>query len=292
MERKKYDTICLSGGGINGLAFIGALYYMESNNYIESTLIKNFVGTSIGAIVCFLLALGYSIKEIYDFILIFNFKTLEIDYSIDTIFEHHGINNGNKFEHVFSNFIKNKYDVNDISFEYLYEKTKNNLLIIGTNFSKKIEDVFSYQKTPNMSIITALRISIAIPIIFTPVIYNSCFYLDGGLTNNFPINYCNQKTTLGILITPKKSDNIDIDNIISILKGSIELLVQTISKNKINSDNDVIIIDGFPYNILNFEFTYEQKKLLLEHGYECAHKFITDFENNTSKYKDMTSQTD
>ena len=31
----EYDTICMSGGGLNGFAFIGALEYLNNTNYIN-----------------------------------------------------------------------------------------------------------------------------------------------------------------------------------------------------------------------------------------------------------------
>ena len=56
-----FDTLCLSGGGINGFLYIGALDYLQTNNIIDFTKINNYFGTSIGAMTCFILALDYSI---------------------------------------------------------------------------------------------------------------------------------------------------------------------------------------------------------------------------------------
>ena len=44
------DTLCFSGGGIKGFSFIGVLDYLAKNNKINLELIKNYVGTSCGAI--------------------------------------------------------------------------------------------------------------------------------------------------------------------------------------------------------------------------------------------------
>ena len=41
-----------------------------------------------------------------------------------------------------------------------------------------------------MEVIRALSMSIAIPFIFKPVLYNNTYYCDGGLKNNFPIINC------------------------------------------------------------------------------------------------------
>ena len=76
-----YDTICLSGGGLKGFAFVGALEYLHNKSYIDLNKINNFVGTSVGSILSYLLTLGYTVQEIIDFILDFNFKSLESDVS-------------------------------------------------------------------------------------------------------------------------------------------------------------------------------------------------------------------
>jgi NTE family protein len=39
-----------------------------------------------------------------------------------------------------------------------------------------------------MSVRLAIRISISVPIVFTPVLYNNNYYVDGGVINNFPMN--------------------------------------------------------------------------------------------------------
>jgi NTE family protein len=292
---KIYDTICLSGGGIAGIAFIGALHYLSLNNFINLLLIKNFAGTSIGAIIAFLLALKYSIDEIYEFILTFNFKTLEIDYSLDNLFEYYGINNGIKFNHMFSNFIINKYKLDDITFKELYNITTNKLLIIGTNYSTKCEEIFSYDTTPDMSILLAVRISMSIPILFTPVFYNSYYYLDGALVNNFPLNHCNKKSTLGLLLNPihnKNTNDNDID-IISLLKASIELIIGSTSKYKIEyNEINIIKIDTVFTNLVNYDFTTEQKKLLINNGIKYAQYFINKLSNYDIKFKDKETQTE
>ena len=84
--------------------------------------------------------------------------------------------------------------------------------------------------------------SISIPIIFTPIKYNDDLYVDGGLFNNFPINYCNHKNTLGIAINIDSKQN--INNIMDYLKSNYRLYFKS-NNNKNNfNKNNVIIIEG------------------------------------------------
>ena len=94
------DTICLSGGGIKGFSFIGVLEYLEQKKIINFSLIKNYVGTSIGAIISFLLSLKYSVFELKEFILNFNFSVLINNINIDNFFCNYGIDDGNKIMYI------------------------------------------------------------------------------------------------------------------------------------------------------------------------------------------------
>jgi hypothetical protein len=80
MNKMEYDTICMSGGGIKGFSFIGALDYLNKKKFINTDNIKNWVGTSIGSIIAYVFVCGFSIIEMEKFIIEFDFtKTKEKD---------------------------------------------------------------------------------------------------------------------------------------------------------------------------------------------------------------------
>jgi NTE family protein len=130
------DTLCFSGGGIKGFAFIGALEQLIYLNKINFNNINKFVGTSAGAMLAFLLIIGLSINEIKEFILSFNFSKLNGKIDSNMFFEKYGINNGDRIIYIFVKFLESKFNLSDISFEKLFELTNKNLFIIGTNYSK------------------------------------------------------------------------------------------------------------------------------------------------------------
>ncbi|MDQ7860327.1 patatin-like phospholipase family protein [Peribacillus frigoritolerans] len=57
-----FKNLIFEGGGVKGLAFVGALEILEENHILEN--IKRFGGTSAGAITALLLGLGYNAKQI------------------------------------------------------------------------------------------------------------------------------------------------------------------------------------------------------------------------------------
>src|SRR3990170_8230654 len=57
-----YNTLVLSGGSIKGCCLLGALQYFYDKGQLSN--ITKYVGTSIGAIICYLLAIGYTPLEL------------------------------------------------------------------------------------------------------------------------------------------------------------------------------------------------------------------------------------
>ncbi len=268
----EYDTICLSGGGINGLGFLGVLDYLTTHKHIDINKINNFAGTSIGSFICFILALGYSIHELGEFALNFDFSKIESEININNLLSNCGLNTGDKVICFLKFFVEKKLNMDDITFAQLYEYNQRKIIIIGTNYTIGQEEVFSYDNTPDMSIITAIRISISLPYIFTPVLYNSCYYMDGALVNNFPIKYCNKNTTIGIHINNiMRDDNI---NLIDITSRIIDMAIKTITiKDYCDTDLDnIIIIDSDSSQSANFGMNYETKLKIINNGQLAAKK--------------------
>lgn len=69
---KKNINLVLQGGGIKGLAYIGALRYLEENNIN----INYIAGSSVGAIIGSLIACGYDSYELEDIINNISINTL------------------------------------------------------------------------------------------------------------------------------------------------------------------------------------------------------------------------
>lgn len=265
-----YDTICLSGGGLKCFSFIGALEYIENNHDFDIKKIKKYVGTSGGAILGYLLSIGYTVSEIKDFIISFNFAKVNNDISITDLLEDFGLIEGDKLIYMLTKFLNEKYNISDVTFKHLYELTNNELYIIGTNYNKGIERCFSHIHSPDISVFIALRITMSIPIVFKPCFFENEYYIDGAFTNNFPIDYCNKDTTLGMYI--RNSVNNEIKNVINLILGTMNILCDTISEKTINDNYNIItIIDSNkkPIDYSDFNLSIEDKLYFINIGYEC-----------------------
>lgn len=97
--RKKppIENLVFEGGGVKGLVYVGALESMTANNLMKD--VKRVSGSSAGAIVSHLIAIGYQAHEIRELLLsVINFKDfMDEPYSlggIDKIFEVSGLEIG------------------------------------------------------------------------------------------------------------------------------------------------------------------------------------------------------
>jgi predicted acylesterase/phospholipase RssA len=162
------DTLIFSGGGFKIYYSLGALKYLIDSKFINLNNIKNFYGTSAGAIACVMLILGYNIEEI---ILLGNldFNIFNEDKNIDELLNDYGIIKTQKIYFLFDKIIEKKGYDKDITLKELCDKTNKNLRInsVWINQSKHI--IFDKDNYGDVPIKIILRMTISIPFVFEPV---------------------------------------------------------------------------------------------------------------------------
>lgn len=167
----KLDTIVFSGGALKCLYFIGAAAAIYDNS--NSLKIKNYAGTSSGAFISILLAVGYHPFEILKRliksreVLIFSTLTKTIEDVGEMLIE--------------KGFTK------DVTFREIEEKTGSRLAFVTCNASKMREEIFSSMSHPDTPVLIAAKLSSSLPIIFMPSKYNGDIYTDGIFCDNFPL---------------------------------------------------------------------------------------------------------
>ena len=201
-------NLVLSGGGLKGLATLGALAHLESKNLLNN--VTTYCGSSSGALISLLLNIGYSAQDVYDILYEIDFSVLT-SINIDCLLEDIciGFDKGDAIQYIVGMLmIKKNYNLNT-TFKELHEKTGKKLIITGCCVNTVSIHYFSHETTPNMKILTAARITYSIPVIFKPVTYENKIWIDGGCMDNFPMELFkdNIENTLGILLDDK--NNID-----------------------------------------------------------------------------------
>ncbi len=185
-----FRNLVFEGGGVKGIAYVGALQALHANNVMES--IHRVGGTSAGAINAVLLALGYSLEETYDILSALNFKNfMDDDWGMfrDTkrLIKKYGIYKGDFFREWMGARIAAKTGSERSTFEDLKKRGFTDLYLVGTNLSTGYSEVFSWEHTPKTPVADAVRISMSIPLFFQAIRNKDDVYVDGGLFNNYPV---------------------------------------------------------------------------------------------------------
>lgn len=160
-------SLVLSGGGARGIAHIAAIEEIEKKGFE----IHSIVGTSMGALVGAIYATG-KLKEFKDWIL--NIDKLDIFNLMDFTWMDKGFVKGDKIFEELKQFIP------DINIEDL----KINYIANATDLTNKKEVLFT-----EGNLTKAIRASVSIPSIFTPVKKENMILVDGGVINNLAIKH-------------------------------------------------------------------------------------------------------
>mgnify|MGYP000069583804 CR=1 FL=1 len=279
-----YSRLVLSGGAVKGIAYIGVLKYFEENKD-TFRYFDEFVGTSIGAMMCLLIVLNYSSKQLKKIFWDFDFNSVK-NTSISILVEKFGLDNGELLENMLKKFIRNKGLDENISFKNLYLITGKSLVICVSNVNKKATRYFDKNFDPDMPVYLAVRISMNLPLIFTPVEYQGHLYIDGGLTNDIPVNYPNvsNKETICICLNSIENEESSLVSLESYFYNVFKLAFKVISEasKKFARENGIILIEikSAIRLSLDFSLTLDQRELLYTSGYDRVKEIFNKLNKN------------
>ena len=181
--------LVLSGGGMHGVMFIGALRYLYFKKLDKN--ITHIAGCSIGSFIGLMFAFKMQINEMEEIIYTARkdeeLCNVPIKNYIKLITEY-GMCDVSKFIIHLKRAVKNKYPFLDdiVTFKDIAKKFGINLYISSTNINSCENRIFSIEDTPDICVFDACCASMCIPLLFKPI-YIDDYYYDGALTNNFPI---------------------------------------------------------------------------------------------------------
>lgn len=188
--------VALAGGGLKGLAHIGALKALEDLG-IE---IDYITGTSSGAMMATLYAMGYTpeemiqvTKESYKKMIKFKkrvFLKAGIKFLVSRKIELQGIIDGEEIEQIIEKYaqLKEIRKMSDIQKKFAMitvdSKTTKKTILTSTNDINREKDV---EYLSNIPIGKAVHASMSFPAIFTPCKYEEYCFIDGGTVDNLPV---------------------------------------------------------------------------------------------------------
>ena len=269
--------LVLSGGGAKGFAHVGVLKVLEA----AGIKIDYIGGTSMGAVVGGLYASGYAANQIDSIIKVTNFENLLIDYIPRSSKSFYEKRNDELYALIlpFNNFkigapqslskgMFNYNLFNKLTLHVRHVRDFNQLPIPFLCMATDIE--FGQQVILDKGVLAqAFFASSALPSVFSPVILDGKFLIDGGVTNNYPIEEIKKlgaDIIIGVDVQSGLRDRNQLQDATKILFQITNL--QMIEKMKLNAKNTDIYIkpDIKEYGAVSFE---KAKEIILR-GEEAA----------------------
>ena len=263
IKRPKIGLV-LSGGGAKGFAHIGVLKVIEE----AGVKIDYIGGTSMGAVVGGLYASGYNAAQIDSIVRVTNFDNLLIDYIPRTSKSFYEKRNDELYALILP-FTKFKIGVpqslskgmfnynlfNKLTLHVRHVRDFNQLPIPFFCMATDIE-VGEQVLLDKGVLAQVLSASSALPSVFSPVILDGRLLIDGGVTNNYPIEEIRKlgaDIVIGVDVQNGLRDRGQLNDATKILFQITNL--QMIEKMKLYSKNTDIYIkpDTKDFGAVSFE---------------------------------------
>jgi NTE family protein len=214
LDNSKKADLVFEGGGVKGIALVGALSVLEEQGYHP----QNLAGTSAGAIVATLYAAGYTAAELRDIIGKLDFARFLDQTWLDripilgapmSVLKDAGLFEGNYFlnlmtdllgakgVHTFRDLIHPEFLQQDPEFRELRYKYKVQIIVSDLTERCLLVLPRDAQKLgidpDDLNVALAVRMSMSIPIFFEPVWFRNPktaqeqLLVDGGLLTDIPV---------------------------------------------------------------------------------------------------------
>jgi NTE family protein len=212
--RTKDVDLVFEGGGLKGIALVGAYSVLEEQGYDP----QNLAGASAGAIVAALVAAGYTAAELREIIGEFDFRGLKdrawedwlpVLPRIVSVLKDRGIYEGEAFLDWISGLLEAKgvrtfgdlvrrpeagpAEPSELRYRYRLQVIASDLTEERLLVSPRDADKLGIEDPDEMSVALAVRMSMSIPLLFEPVKFRNPktgkehLIVDGGMLSNFPV---------------------------------------------------------------------------------------------------------
>lgn len=239
-----FDCVVLSGGGLCGFGQLGFLNELQERGKLSN--IKKFFGTSVGALISALVIVGIPINKIFEKLLSVNDSIIKVG-NLTHLLTRYGLDDAEFFMATIVDLFIECGKSPLITFKDLSNLGKQ-LYVSVVNLSKNRVEYFSHITVPNMKILDSVRASISIPILFDAIKFNGDYYIDGGLIDNYPMEFAQK-----ICISPIGcfTETEDIVKVTSFETFMYKLAVCTLCKPRVAEPSTVVLstkVSGMNFN--------------------------------------------
>lgn len=274
--------ITMSGGGMKGLAHIGALEVLQEKGYLKA--VKEYVGISAGALVAFMVCVGCTLSEIRLTAQLLDLGTVR-DLDPETMIafpDTFGFDTGANVEKLLAAILRAKRLSPNVTFEELARaKVGPALRVFATDLNTCMPVDLCAEKTPTLEVRLAVRASMTIPIYFTPVRnpIDGHLLVDGGVVTHTPFKLLTVEERSVTLSIAFADDHKPKGEITSLLQMLIQIYhcVEYYGTRQLEAAGWVDRIMYLPcgsVNTLEFEKGAEEKVALMEIGRRAAEEYL------------------
>lgn len=205
----KITHISFSGGGMSGILNLGIIRYLQMEGYDKSIL--SIAGTSMGACFGCVLALGIpagtmeaDLKQLFA-----QPKSVFFEASsLMRILQDFGADYPTLTTRLLEKYFVKLWGRTDVTFLDFTKTTGKDLVVCASCLETSRAEYFSVNNTPDVEVLTAIQASMAVPFLFKPVKIGDFHYVDGGVTDNHPVDCFGEKahdTMLAVKINLSKT---------------------------------------------------------------------------------------
>lgn len=187
--------LSLCGGGHLCIAHLGVLKALRQRDLLK--YIKGVAGISAGALVGLIFALGYTIEQIERLLYSIDlsmFTSVEADSAL-LFYQTLCVNSGHVLDTFLTSLLETKGLAADTTFSSLQNHSRIFFRCYATRLNTSDIQEFSIEKTPNHSLLFAVRASMCLPVVFAPMKdpFTDTLYYDAGLVHNMPFVFLTEE---------------------------------------------------------------------------------------------------
>ncbi len=276
---KVYTRLVLSGGETKGLAQLGALHYFWENGQLSHESVTHYAGASVGSLITLLLVCGYTPFEIWTHVYgVESLFSLRLPSSSSSLFSSYGLMSVDGVIGKVRELVEARYDPVPTLAE-LFQKTQKTFVVSVTNLTDQHVEYCSYETTPHLSCLDAVRASCSIPGLFKSIRREGSVYVDGSILDNLPARPIDdgRSPLLGIVVSGSNVtiNDSDPNNFITYIGGIIALTVKALTNQTIhNLEKNCTILELSVTSIAPWEFMIkaEKRRDLFFEGYKKANE--------------------
>jgi NTE family protein len=294
MTDPAYTNLVFEGGGVKGVAYVGALQALDERGILPG--VRAVAGTSAGAITAALVAIGTPWEELQQTLLHLDFTVFD-DGGWDgplRVVERYGWYAGDAFHRWMQEQVKLHMGSADATFADVQARRGIDLRVVTTDLSVRAPKILSAATTPDLSVALGVRMSMSIPFYFAAVDLDEVVYVDGGAVWNYPIEIFDRGRGpgyrrvepgtdvhagtlgfhLGLMTTPTPRR---VHNLVGFTKDLYEAIMNVQADFFRMVDEDVrrtVFIDDLGLPATDFAITMAQKEQLIRNGYQATGKYL------------------